>query len=105
LSSGGWQFDDATLDRAAEAFENEDYVDVVIHSYRHRLVSHRETLPTRSSKDGQADGNFAVTDGTASAAHFSGRRTHRQVPNAGHNPPQEAPEAFAEAVLALARPS
>jgi hypothetical protein len=37
--------------------------------------------------DGQADGNFPATDGTASAAHFTGPRTHRQVPNAGHNLP------------------
>jgi pimeloyl-ACP methyl ester carboxylesterase len=52
--------------------------------------------------DGQADGNFPATDGTASAAHFTGPRTHRQVADAGHNLPQEAPEAFAAAVLELA---
>ena len=52
--------------------------------------------------DPQADGNFAATDGTASAAHFSGPRTHRQIPDAGHNLPQEQPAAFAEAVLELA---
>ena len=49
-------------------------------------------------------GNFPATDGTASAAHFTGPRTHCQVPNAGHNLPQETPEAFAEAVLDLATP-
>jgi pimeloyl-ACP methyl ester carboxylesterase len=53
--------------------------------------------------DGMA-GNFTATDGASSAAHFSGQRTHRQVPDAGHNLPQENPEAFAEAVLDLASP-
>jgi pimeloyl-ACP methyl ester carboxylesterase len=117
-NSPNWHFDDAMLDRAAHAFDNDDYVDVVIHSYRHRLglapghapyvdVEKRLadqppiTVPT-ITLDGQADGNFPATDGTASAAHFTGPRTHRQVPNAGHNLPQEAPEAFAEAVLDLA---
>lgn len=117
-NSPDWHFDDAMLDRAAHAFDNDDYVDVVIHSYRHRLglaPGHAPyvdvekqladqppiTVPT-ITLDGQADGNFPATDGTASAAHFTGPRTHRQVPNAGHNLPQEAPEAFAEAVLDLA---
>ena len=54
--------------------------------------------------DGQAGGpDFPATDGTASAHHFTGPRTHRQVPGAGHNLPQEAPRAFAAAVLDLAR--
>ena len=51
---------------------------------------------------GQADGNFPATDGTPSAVHFTGRRTHRQVPDVGHNLPQEAPHAFAQAILDLA---
>lgn len=78
-------------------------VDIVIHSYRHRLglapghaqYDHVEladqppiTVPT-ITLDGQADGNLPATDGTASAAHFTGSRTHRQVPNAGHNLPQK----------------
>jgi len=46
-----------------------------------------------------------ANDGKAHAAKFSGPRTHRIVPNAGHNLPQEAPEAFAEAVLALVEPA
>ncbi len=49
--------------------------------------------------DGLADGNFPATDGTAGAAHFTGPRRHHQVPLAGHNLPQEAPDAFAAAVL------
>lgn len=60
------------------------------------------TVPT-IVLDGQADGNVPATDGTPSAAHFTGPHTHRQVPNAGHNLPQEHPEAFAYAVLELAR--
>jgi len=52
--------------------------------------------------DGLADGNFPATDGSSSAPHFTGPRDHRQVPNAGHNLPQEAPSAFAAAVLDVA---
>jgi len=117
-NSPEWDFDDAMLDRAAEAFDNPDYVDVVIHSYRHRLglaPGHAayEALERRLAEqpsisvpaitlDGQADGNFPATDGTPSAVHFTGRRTHRQVRDVGHNLPQEAPHAFAQAILDLA---
>jgi pimeloyl-ACP methyl ester carboxylesterase len=52
--------------------------------------------------DGLADGNFPATDGSPSAAHFTGFRAHRQIPNAGHNLPQEAAAAVAAAVLELA---
>jgi pimeloyl-ACP methyl ester carboxylesterase len=117
-NSPKWHFDQATLDRAAVAFDNPDYVDVVLHSYRHRLglapdhPSYREiedrlaplppiTVPA-VTLDGLADGNFPATDGTASAHHFTGPRLHHQVPKAGHNLPQEAPDAFANAVLELA---
>jgi pimeloyl-ACP methyl ester carboxylesterase len=114
-NSPAWSFDDAVLDRAAEAFENPDYVEVVLHSYRHRLghadgdprYAHLEAqlaeLPPIGvpavTLDGLADGNFPATDGTPSAVHFTGPRHHHQVPLAGHNLPQEAPEAFAAAVL------
>lgn len=115
-NSPEWSFDAATLDRAAEAFANPDYVDVVIHSYRHRLgfapgsPAHAElerrlaaqpALPVPSvTLDGLADGNFPATDGRPSAAHFTGPRRHLRVPHAGHNLPQEAPRAFADAVRA-----
>ena len=114
-----WQFDDPTFDRAATAFDNEDFVEVVIHSFRHRLgfapglpayAGLEERLSTQPpilvpaiTLDGQAAGNAPATDGTASAAHFSGPRIHRQVPDAGHNLPQETPEPFAEAILDLFR--
>jgi pimeloyl-ACP methyl ester carboxylesterase len=106
-NSPNWQFDDATLDRAARAFDNPDYVEVVIHSYRHRLglaPSHRpysqleERLAAQPpilvqtvTLDGLADGNFPATDGTSSAHHFTGPHLHHQVPNAGHNSPRWRP--------------
>jgi pimeloyl-ACP methyl ester carboxylesterase len=117
-NSPSWQFDDATLARAAVAFDNPDYVEVVLHSYRHRLGlapgyapydEIEERLATQPAitvpavtLDGTADGNFPATDGSASAVHFTGPRSHHQVPNAGHNLPQESPEAFARAILELA---
>jgi pimeloyl-ACP methyl ester carboxylesterase len=116
-NSPNWHFDRQTLDRAAAAFDNPDYVDVVLHSYRHRLgltpghpaYAQSETklaaLPAITvpavTLDGLADGNFPATDGIATAHHFTGTRVHRQVPNAGHNLPQESPAAFAAAVLEL----
>src|SRR3954454_6984587 len=51
--------------------------------------------------DGDADGVAPATDGSAQAARFADRRAHRVVPRAGHNLPQEAPEAFATAVMEL----
>ena len=53
--------------------------------------------------DGLADGNFPATDGSSSAQYFTGPRVHHQVPDAGHNLPQEKPEAFVDAVLEVAK--
>jgi pimeloyl-ACP methyl ester carboxylesterase len=113
--SPNWQFDDACFERTAVAHDNPDYVDVVIHSYRHRfglaegdpyyaeLQRKLAMLPPITvpaiTLDGAGDGVAPATDGSASAARFTGRRTHRVVPRAGHNLPQEAPEAFAAAVI------
>ncbi|WP_425267428.1 alpha/beta fold hydrolase [Cupriavidus lacunae] len=118
-NSPTWHFDEATFARAAEAFDNPDYVDIVIHSYRHRLglapgyPLHEATekklaaLPAISvptiTLDGTADGVVPATDGQASAARFTGPRTHRQIPGVGHNLPQEAPQAFADAATELVR--
>jgi pimeloyl-ACP methyl ester carboxylesterase len=115
--SPNWRFDDVTFDRTALAHDNPDYVDIVIHSYRHRFglaggdpqyadVQRRlAVLPAITvpaiTLDGDADGVAPPTDGTASAARFTGRRTHRVIPRAGHNLPQEEPEAFAAAVMEL----
>jgi pimeloyl-ACP methyl ester carboxylesterase len=115
--SPGWQFDDACFERTAAAHDNPDYVDVVIHSYRHRFglaegdpryaelqrklaAQPPITVPT-ITLDGEEDGVVLATDGRASAPKFTGRRVHRVIPRAGHNLPQEAPEAFAAAVLEL----
>ncbi|MBR1214669.1 alpha/beta hydrolase [Bradyrhizobium sp. JYMT SZCCT0180] len=117
--SPNWQFDDACFERTAVAHDNPDYVDVVIHSYRHRYglaesdpqyadIQRRLaaqpviTVPT-ITLDGDGDGVSPATDGSKSAPKFAGRRVHRVVPRAGHNLPQEAPEAFAAAVLELIR--
>jgi len=115
--SPNWQFDDATLERTVAAHDNPDYVDVVIHSYRHRFglaegdpqyadIQRRlAALPVIAAPaitlDGDADGVAPATDGKASAAKFTGRRAHRVIPRAGHNLPQEEPEAFAAAVMEL----
>ncbi|MFF2371294.1 alpha/beta fold hydrolase [Agromyces sp. NPDC058110] len=113
-NSPDWAFGEAELDRAAEAFENPDYVDVVIHSYRHRL-GHADGAPEYArlearlaqlpsigvptiTLDGLADGNFPARDAAAAGARFTGPHEHRRVPHAGHDLPQEAPEAFADAV-------
>jgi pimeloyl-ACP methyl ester carboxylesterase len=90
---------------------------VVIHSYRHRfgladgdpqyteLQRRLSALPAIAvptiTLDGDADGVVPATDGTASAPKFTGRRTHHVIPRAGHNLPQEEPEAFAGAVMEL----
>ncbi|MFZ6645988.1 alpha/beta fold hydrolase [Undibacterium sp. TJN25] len=118
-NSPTWHFDDATFERSAKAFDHPDYVDIVIHSYRHRLglaAGYPEyeaaekklaALPAITvpaiTLDGMADGVIPATDGRSSAARFTGPRSHRQIPGVGHNLPQEAPKEFADAVAELAR--
>jgi pimeloyl-ACP methyl ester carboxylesterase len=115
--SPNWNFDQATFERTVQAHDNPDYVDVVIHSYRHRfglaegdpqyadLQRRLAALPAITvstiTLDGDADGIMPPTDGTASAAKFTGRRIHRVIERAGHNLPQEEPQAFAAAVMEL----
>jgi pimeloyl-ACP methyl ester carboxylesterase len=117
--SPNWHFDDATFERTAEAHDNPDYVDVVIHSYRHRygladgdpqyadLQRRLAALPVIAvptiTLDGDGDGVAPATDGTRSATKFTDRRSHRVIPRAGHNLPQEEPEAFAGAVMELVK--
>jgi len=112
-----WNFDEATFDRTAVAHDNPDYVDVVIHSYRHRFGRaegdpHYADLQRRLSAlppitvpaitlDAADDGVVPAMDGSVQAAKFTNRRAHRVIPHVGHNLPQEAPEAFAAAVLEL----
>ncbi len=108
-----WNFDEPTFARTATAFDNPDFVDVVIHSYRHRFglapgdpafaaIERRLAaqppigVPTISI-DGDADG---VNPGTAHHAHkFVGPHEHRIFKGAGHNLPQERPVDWARAVL------
>src|SRR5689334_15831782 len=117
-NSPAWEFDRATLDRTAAAFDNPDYVDVVLHSYRHRMglaagdsrydglersLASRPviTVPT-VTLEGEDDGNFPLTPGVPDADQFTGPRLHVSVPGAGHNLPQEASDAFVQAVLSVA---
>ena len=117
LWSPTWDFDEACFERTAVAHDNPDYVDIAIHSYRHRyglaegdpryadLQVRLAALPPITvpaiTLDGEADGVTPAADSSAQAARFHGRRIHRVVPRAGHNLPQEAPEAFAAAVMEL----
>jgi pimeloyl-ACP methyl ester carboxylesterase len=115
-----WDFTPAELDRAAEAFQNPEYVDTVIHSYRHRLglvsgdprlddierrLAAQPSIPVPTiTLDGTADGNFPATDGSQHAHLFTGWREHRRIDDVGHHLPAEAPHAFAEAVLDVSEP-
>ena len=114
-----WRFDDATFERSAAAFDNPDFVDVVIHSYRHRfnLVAgdaayahiERRLAPQPAiavpaiTFDGADDGVRPPSPASAHAHRFTGWREHRVVAGAGHNLPQEKPDVFAQAVLELVR--
>ncbi|WP_372824645.1 alpha/beta fold hydrolase [Polaromonas sp.] len=117
LWSPTWAFDDATFERSAAAFDNTDFVDVVIQSYRHRFdlapgdpayaeIERRLatqpaiTVPTITF-DGADDGVRPPAPAAAHAHRFTGPRSHRVVPGVGHNMPQEVPRVFADAVLEL----
>ena len=117
LWSPTWTFDDATFERSAAAFDNPDFVDVVIHSYRHRFglvagdpayagIERRLAaqpaigVPTITF-DGANDGVRPPTDAAAHGHRFTGARSHHVVPNVGHNMPQEVHRVFADAVLEL----
>jgi pimeloyl-ACP methyl ester carboxylesterase len=115
--SPNWKFDEACFERTAIAHDNPDYVDVVIHSYRHRFgladgdpqyadierkLAAQPAIPVPAiTLDGDGDGVSPATDGSWSAAKFTRSRVHRVVPRAGHNLPQEEPEAFAASVMDL----
>ncbi len=114
-ASPKWQFDDATFARSAAAFDNPDHVDIVIHNYRWRIgVADGEpaydeledrlangpviTVPT-ITMEGDANG-APHPDATAYRGKFTGTYAHRVIDGGvGHNLPQEAPEAFAEAII------
>ena len=118
LASPKWDFDDATFNRSAAAFDNPDHVAVVIHNYRWRLglaegepkydgfekrlaTSPVITVPT-ITLEGDANG-APHPDPSAYAPKFTGRYAHRNITGGiGHNLPQEAPHAFAQAVVDVA---
>ena len=119
LWSPTWAFDDATFERSATAFDNPDFVDVVIQSYRHRFglvagdpalldIERRLaaqpviTVPSITF-DGADDGVRPVAPASQHARFFVGPRSHRVVPGVGHNMPQEVPQVFADAVMELVR--
>jgi pimeloyl-ACP methyl ester carboxylesterase len=118
LASPKWNFDDATFNRTAAAFENPDHVAVVIHNYRWRLdlaegeakyddlekklaMAPGISVPT-ITLEGDANG-APHPEPSAYAGKFTGKYEHRTIKGGiGHNLPQEAPQAFAEAIVDIA---
>jgi pimeloyl-ACP methyl ester carboxylesterase len=119
IASPKWRFDNATFDRSAASFNNPDHVDIVIHNYRWRLgLTEGEskyddlekrlagfpviTVPTITLQ-GDADG-APRPDPSSYAKKFTGKYSHRLIKGGiGHNLPQEAPQAFAKAVIDVDR--
>jgi pimeloyl-ACP methyl ester carboxylesterase len=118
LWSPNWRFDDATFERTAASFDNPDFVDVVIHSYRVRygyvpgdpaLASIEQKLAAKPpiavptiTLQGEAAGTVPPEASVGHARFFTGPYQRRLIPRVGHNVPQEAPRETAAAVLELA---
>jgi pimeloyl-ACP methyl ester carboxylesterase len=117
LWSPTWRFSEDTFAKSAASFDNPDFVDVVIQSYRHRFglvegdpayaqiearlaLQPAITVPTITF-DGEDDGVRPPSRVGPHAQRFTGPRSHRVIPGVGHNMPQEVPEIFANAVLEL----
>jgi pimeloyl-ACP methyl ester carboxylesterase len=117
IVSPKWAFDDATYARTAASFDNADHVDIVIHNYRWRLglapgepeydaleqklaAGPAISVPTITIA---SDFDGAAANGTAYRGKFTGPYEHRVFEGIGHNVPQEAPEAFAQAVVDVDR--
>jgi pimeloyl-ACP methyl ester carboxylesterase len=117
--SPGWRFDDATFERTAPSFDNPDFVDVVIQSYRHRFgyapgdpaleaieqllaAKPRIAVPT-IVLHGDGSGLSTPESSIRHAPMFTGPYQHRVISTAGHNLPAEAPQDFANAVIELIR--
>jgi len=119
LASPKWAFSDATFDRSSAAFDNPDHVAIVIHNYRWRLglaagetryddleqrlaAAPIITVPT-ITMEGDANG-APHPEPVAYAKKFSGKYAHRLITGGiGHNLPQEAPRAFADAIIEVDR--
>jgi pimeloyl-ACP methyl ester carboxylesterase len=108
-----WDFSDATFDRTAASFQNPDHVAIVIHNYRWRIglakgdpkyddLENRLfrgpviTVPTITIA---SDFDGAAANGSPYRNKFSGKYSHRILKGIGHNVPQEAPQAFAKAIV------
>jgi pimeloyl-ACP methyl ester carboxylesterase len=118
FNSPTWKFSTATYDRTAAAFNNPDYVRIVIGNYRWRqgrfpaepeyasIESKLQETPVIAvptiTIDGEHDPFTPPGNGASYRDHFTGKYGHRKL-NVGHNVPQEAPEAFAQAVVDVAR--
>lgn len=117
LWSPDWAFGEAAFQASAAAFDNPDFVEVVVHSYRHRYgyapgdpalqgiedrlaAQPRIAVPT-IAPHGASDGVTLLEGSAGHARHFSGFYERRVIPLTGHNVPQEAPAEFARAVLDL----
>jgi pimeloyl-ACP methyl ester carboxylesterase len=119
LWSPHWSFDDATFDRSAASFDNSDFVAVTIHSYRHRygnaagdpklegieqwLAQQPKISVPTIALQGEADGVHPPDSSAPHAPFFTGPYQRRILPRIGHNPPQEDPKSFADAVLEMMR--
>ena len=117
LWSPNWTFDDAHYAATAGSFDNSDFVDVVIQSYRHRhrnasgdpalepiealLAAQPDIAVPTIVLHGEADGVGPVQQSASHASHFKGRYERRVIPVAGHFLPHEAPEAVVKAVRDL----
>jgi pimeloyl-ACP methyl ester carboxylesterase len=117
LWSPSWRFDEATYARSAESFDNPDFVEIVIHSYRHRFgyaagdpaleeieraLARQPAIRTPTIALWGADDDVGPPSPVDKhARHFSGRYERRLLPGVGHNIPQEAPDATLAALLAL----
>jgi pimeloyl-ACP methyl ester carboxylesterase len=121
LWSPNWQFTDDAYDTTAASFENPDFVDVVIQSYRHRhqnaagdpaLESIEALLAAQPSitvptivLHGEADGVGPVASSASHTRHFTNSYERRVIPVAGHFLPNEAPEAIVQAIMDLGQRS
>jgi pimeloyl-ACP methyl ester carboxylesterase len=114
-----WAFDEATFARTAASFDNPDFIAVTIQSYRHRygyaagdpvlepierqLAAQPKIAVPTIALQGEADGVHPPEASEHHATYFTGPYQRRLLPRVGHNPPREAPQAVADAILELIR--
>jgi pimeloyl-ACP methyl ester carboxylesterase len=114
-----WKFDDKTFELTADSFDNPDFVEIVVHSYRHRYGLANgdpkfETIEKLLQKqpaikvpaiilDAEADGVEPFSGTGKDAISFEGGYERRVAKGTGHNVPQESPSEFAQAILTLMR--